>query len=50
MGYGDGYFRALSNRGQVVIRGERHPIAGRVHGPVRVVRNGARPTMAMADS
>lgn len=30
VGYGDGYFRALSNRGQVVIRGERHPIAGRV--------------------
>ena len=30
VGYGDGYFRALSNRGQVVIRGQRHPIAGRV--------------------
>jgi len=28
--YGDGYFRALSNRGQVVIRGRRHPIVGRV--------------------
>ena len=30
VGYGDGYFRALSNRGQVVIRGQRHPIVGRV--------------------
>ncbi len=30
VGYGDGYFRALSNRGQVLIRGQRHPIAGRV--------------------
>ncbi|MFO1485108.1 MAG: alanine racemase [Verrucomicrobiaceae bacterium] len=30
VGYGDGYFRALSNRGQVIIRGQRHPIAGRV--------------------
>jgi alanine racemase len=30
VGYGDGYFRALSNKGQVLIRGQRHPIAGRV--------------------
>jgi alanine racemase len=30
VGYGDGYFRALSNRGKVIIRGQRHPIAGRV--------------------
>jgi len=30
VGYGDGYFRALSNRGQVLIRGQRHPIVGRV--------------------
>ena len=30
VGYGDGYFRALSNRGEVVIRGQRHPIVGRV--------------------
>lgn len=29
-GYGDGYFRALSNRGQVIIGGNRHPIVGRV--------------------
>jgi alanine racemase len=30
VGYGDGYFRALSNRGEVLIRGLRYPIAGRV--------------------
>lgn len=30
VGYGDGYFRALSSRGQVIIRGQRHPIVGRV--------------------
>ncbi len=30
VGYGDGYFRALSNRGQVLIRGRRYSIAGRV--------------------
>ena len=30
IGYGDGYPRALSNRGQVLIRGQRHPIVGRL--------------------
>lgn len=30
VGYGDGYFRALSNRAGVLIRGRRHRIAGRV--------------------
>lgn len=30
LGYGDGYPRALSNRGDVLIRGLRHPIVGRV--------------------
>lgn len=30
IGYGDGYPRALSSRGQVLIRGEQHPVAGRV--------------------
>jgi alanine racemase len=29
-GYGDGYPRALSSRGTVLIRGERHPIVGRI--------------------
>ena len=30
VGYGDGYHRLLSNRGQVLIRGRRTPILGRV--------------------
>jgi len=30
VGYGDGYFRALSNRAFVVLRGKRHPQVGRV--------------------
>jgi alanine racemase len=29
-GYGDGYFRALSNRSQVLIHGRRYPVVGRV--------------------
>ncbi len=30
VGYDDGYFRALSNRGQVLVRGKRAPVVGRV--------------------
>ncbi len=30
IGYGDGYPRALSNRGEVLIRGHRRPIVGRL--------------------
>ncbi|CAN7294609.1 alanine racemase [Pseudoxanthomonas sp. LjRoot143] len=30
IGYGDGYPRSLSSRGEVLVRGERHPIIGRV--------------------
>ncbi|MYC85970.1 MAG: alanine racemase [Acidimicrobiia bacterium] len=30
MGYGDGLPRLLSNRGEVLIRGRRHPVVGRV--------------------
>jgi alanine racemase len=30
VGYGDGYFRALSNVGQVIIRGRKYRVAGRV--------------------
>ena len=29
-GYGDGYFRALSNKASVIIRGQKYPIIGRV--------------------
>jgi len=30
VGYGDGYSRLLSNRGEMLVRGQRAPIAGRV--------------------
>lgn len=30
VGYGDGYFRALSNKSHVIVRGGRHPVVGRV--------------------
>jgi alanine racemase len=30
VGYADGYARSLSNRGQVLVRGERAPVVGRV--------------------
>lgn len=30
VGYGDGYFRSLSNRASVLIRGKRYPVVGRV--------------------
>jgi alanine racemase len=30
VGYGDGYPRRLSNRAEVLVRGRRHPLAGRV--------------------
>ena len=29
-GYADGYVRALSNRGRVVVKGEYAPVVGRV--------------------
>lgn len=30
LGYGDGYLRALSNKGSAIIRGTRYPVVGRV--------------------
>jgi alanine racemase len=30
VGYGDGYFRSLSNQAQVIIRGKKYPQVGRV--------------------
>ena len=30
IGYGDGWPRALSSRGDVLVRGHRHPIVGRI--------------------
>jgi alanine racemase len=30
VGYGDGYFRAMSGRAEVIIRGRRYPVVGRI--------------------
>ncbi len=30
VGYGDGYFRSMSNRAEVIIRGKRYPVVGRI--------------------
>lgn len=30
VGYGDGYFRAMSGQAQVIIRGRRYPVVGRI--------------------
>lgn len=30
VGYGDGYFRAMSDRAEVIIRGTRYPVVGRI--------------------
>jgi alanine racemase len=30
VGYGDGYFRAMSDRAQVLIRGRKYPVVGRI--------------------
>ena len=30
VGYGDGYFRALSGKTEVIIRGRRYPVVGRI--------------------
>ena len=30
VGYGDGYFRSLSNQAEMIIRGKRYPVIGRV--------------------
>jgi alanine racemase len=30
VGYGDGYFRSLSNKSEVIIRGKRYPVVGRI--------------------
>ena len=30
IGYGDGWPRALSSRGEVLVRGQRHPVVGRI--------------------
>ena len=49
VGYGDGYPRALSGIGEVVIGGARRPIAGRLCMDVTVVRLEPSDTVAVGD-
>lgn len=57
LGYADGYVRALSNRGRVIIRGEYAPVVGRVSmdltlvdvTEIKGVRVGERVTLLGAD-
>lgn len=30
VGYGDGYFRSMSNKAQVILRGKKYPVVGRI--------------------
>ena len=49
VGYADGYNRLLSNRGHVLIRGEKAPIAGRVSMDQTVVDVTEIPGVAIGD-
>jgi alanine racemase len=49
VGYADGYNRLLSNRGQVLVRGEKAPIAGRVSMDQTVVDVTGIPGVAIGD-
>lgn len=48
-GYADGYPRCLSNRGQVLIRGKRYPVVGRVTMDHMVVDLGREATAQVGD-
>ncbi len=49
VGYGDGYVRRLSNRAQVLVRGRRAPVVGRVSMDQIVVDVSAIPGVALED-
>jgi alanine racemase len=49
VGYADGYNRLLSNRGEVLVRGKRAPIAGRVSMDQTVVDVTEIPGVAIGD-
>jgi len=49
VGYGDGYSRLLSSRGQMLVRGERAPIAGRVCMDLTMVDVGHIPDVSLDD-
>lgn len=49
VGYGDGYLRALSNRGRVLVRGEYAPIAGNVSMDLTIVDVSRIPGVVVGD-
>jgi len=49
VGYGDGYVRRLSNRGQVLVRGQRAPVLGRVSMDQIVIDVSRIPGVALED-
>lgn len=49
VGYGDGYSRALSNRGRMLVNGIAYPIAGRVSMDQTVIDIGPDPVVAIGD-
>ncbi len=49
IGYGDGYRRGLSNNADVIIRGKRRPVLGRVSMDVTVVAIGPEADCAIGD-
>jgi alanine racemase len=49
IGYGDGFSRALSDRGHVLVGGERYPVAGRVSMDQITVDLGPEPTVAAGE-
>jgi alanine racemase len=30
VGYGDGYFRSMSNKAKIILRGKKYPVVGRI--------------------
>lgn len=49
VGYGDGYARALSNRGQMLVRGHKAPVIGRVCMDLTLIDVGHIPGAALDD-
>ena len=50
VGYGDGYLRALSNRGRALVRGEYAPIAGNVSMDLTIIDVSKIPGVAVGDT
>ncbi len=49
VGYGDGFLRALSNKGNVIIRGDKFPIVGRISMDQTMVDVGLHSSISVGD-